>query len=541
MGQKTIFDGKIYTEPTAQARIIGGVGNNGAPSSFGNICIIDTGLGAGYGGGRGILDSGSNARPLDEHITQFNSSAEMKEFVKGGVLYDLADYLYNPTTSGAGASTVFLIKAAQTDQAQSSTAGWANAFSLVLNTKDEGLNANGVLNGSDLETGYAWRIKAGILNPAKFIFEFWLGQYRGQDGDGLELGGLTAAQAASAPKLIAESIEVADISELKAWADGNVEFTNNFEFDATSATSGVIAAGDLVTFAGYQLFTGGTELYGGTALDNVLEQIKELDNSLFLSLDNDVDAAGVDNLKILGHIQNDAEFKKFLIIGGGNDSSGFATSKTAAGTLNSRYAVMCHSGIEIPYSLNSAVLQKKSSVYMAALVCGRLAGLEPQVPLTYKNLRINKLRHVLKESERVDLIDSGVLHVRTVPQLGFVVNQAINTLQLNDYLINNDGSSPEISVERIEAQLNREIAANSRVLFIGQNLFTLTSSDLVSFTIGYLNQVLAVAGVTDGLIVDFGNVKAVRTGSTWEVTYDFQANTPINKVFHTGTIIDPTL
>ena len=41
------------------------------------------------------------------------------------------------------------------------------------------------------------------------------------------------------------------------------------------------------------------------------------------------------------------------------------------------------------------------------------------------------------------------------------MNQAINTLQINDFLINQDGSSPEISIERIEAQLNREISANS--------------------------------------------------------------------------------
>jgi hypothetical protein len=542
MGQKTIFDGKIWTEPTAQAKIIGGVGNSGSPSSFGNICIIDTGIGAGFGGGKGVLDSGSNPRSLDDHITEFNSSAEMKQFVKGGILYDLADYLYNPSTHGAGASKVFLLKAAKTTIAQSNSgATWANAFTTEFNTKEEGVFANTVLNATNLESGYSWKLKAGIVDPAKFIFEFYVGQYRGQDANSLEFGGITAANAALSPRLVAESIEVADVAELIAWGATNGEFTELFAFGGAMAATGVILPADLVTFAGFQSFTGGTDVYGGTALDDILAQIKELDNSIFLSMENDASAAGVNNLKILGHIQNDAEFKKFLIIGGGNDSAGFATSKTAAATLNSRYATLCHSGLEVQYILNLQVLQQKSSIYMAALVAGRMAGVEPQVPLTYKSLRISKLKHVLTESQRVDAIDSGVLHVRTVPQLGFVVNQSINSLQLNDFLINPDGSSPEISVERIEAQLNREISANSRVLFIGANLFTLTGSDLISFTTAYLNSQLAIAGVQDGLIVDFGNVKAVRVGSVWNVTYDFQANTPINKIFHTGTIVDPSL
>lgn len=541
MGQKTVFNGKVYTEPTSRARIIGGVQNAGAPSSFGNIVIIDTGAGASFGGGVGVLDGSSNVRKLDEIQNDFLSAADFKEFVKGGILWDLADYFYNPATNGPGASQVTFLKAAQTEPAQSSET-FTNTFDLVLNTKrDEGLVANGVLDTTDLRSGYAWTITAGVVDSAKFIFKFWLGQYRGVDADGLLFDGLTASEAAASPMLVAQSAEVSTLAELIAWAAQDENFTEFFEFDATSATTGTIVAADLTLLAGYNLFSGGTETYSGTALDELLELIKELDATIFLALENDTNAAGTNNLKILGHITNDSEFKKFVVIGGGNASSGFSTSKTAAGTLNSRYAILCHSGIEIPYILNPQIMQKKSSIYMAALVAGRMAGLEPQVPLTYKSLRITKLQDTLSEIERVDAINNGVLHVRTVPQLGFVVNQGINTLQTNNFLINPDGSSPEISIERIEAQLNREIQENARVLFIGGNLFSVTAQDLVSFTKKYLNSKLAIPGVADGLIVDYGNIKAVRTGSTYYVTYDFQANSPINKVFTTGTIIDPTL
>jgi len=540
MGKKNIFDGKLYTEPVAKSRTISGVSNTGSPSSFGNICIIDTGIGAAYGGGVGAVDSGANGRQLDDFLAEFNSASEMKNHVKGGVLWDLADYVYTPSTNAAGASKVFLIRAAQTAQAQNSST-FDGGFSLVLNTKEEGLIANGVLESTDLKTGYGWTISAGVFNSAKFVFKFYKGTYKGADTNGFLFDGLDAVTSSKAPQLVTESAEVSDISELIAWASTSPEFTQSFEFDATSAVAGVIAVADLSTFASFQLFAGGTETYSSTALDHVLDQIKELDCSIFLSTDVGANAAAASNVKILSHIVNDSEFKKFLIIVGGDVSSDFATTKTSAATLNSRYASLIHGGIQVPYILNSANLIKKTALYKAALYAGRISGVEPQVPLTYKDLRIQKEQHVLTENERVDAINSGVVATRFVPQLGIVVNQQINTLQLNDFLINPDGSSPELSVERIEAQLNREIPANARVLFIGGNLASVSKAVMESFTIGYLQSKVAEVGVSDNLIIDFSNVKAVRQGTTWFVTYDFQANTPINKIFHTGTIVDPSI
>ena len=152
---------------------------------------------------------------------------------------------------------------------------------------------------------------------------------------------------------------------------------------------------------------------------------------------------------------------------------------------------------------------------MASLVAGRMAGFEPQVPLTFKNLRVGQMNQLLTESERVNAIDHGVLHMRNVNGVGLVINQGINTLQANDFMINNDGTSPEISIERIKAQLNREITEGALQLFIGQNIGTVTSEDIRIYTKGYLTSKLAVAGQQDGLIVDFGIITVVRQGSTY--------------------------
>jgi hypothetical protein len=151
------------------------------------------------------------------------------------------------------------------------------------------------------------------------------------------------------------------------------------------------------------------------------------------------------------------------------------------------------------------------------------------------------MNDLLTDSQRVEAIDNGVLHIKNVNGIGDVVNQGINTMQNNDYMINNDGTSPEISIERIKAQLNREISAGALALFIGQPLSVVGEPDLKVYTTGYLASRLAVPGVSDGLIVDFGNISVTREGAVYYVTYEFQANSPINQIFFTGIIVDPSV
>ena len=542
MGQTVLFDGKLYTEPTVQAQTIGGVNNTGAPSSFGNICIIDTGIGGGFGGGVGCIDGGTgNSRQLSEFLQEVNSTVEMKNFVKGGILWDIADYIYNPSLNGNGATKVFIARACSTIPATSSGTTTATD-TIAIETKEEGLMCNGALDGSDLYYGYAWKLIAGTQNSSAVVMQLWRGTYRGADSAGYYYDGQDIATSAQAPLLVAQSSECTDLSELLTWAENNQNFQKYFKWGATQSTSGALVPADVATFASFQLFAGGGESYSTSGTDACLAVMDALDNSIFLATESDANATSTNNLKILGYINNNAEWKKFVVIGGGNDASDFTTNSIAkATTLNSQYAILAHSGFKVPYVNNSAIMVDKSSLYMASLVAGRMAGFEPQVPLTFKNLRVGQMNQLLTESERVNAIDHGVLHMRNVNGVGLVINQGINTLQANDFMINNDGTSPEISIERIKAQLNREITEGALQLFIGQNIGTVTSEDIRIYTKGYLTSKLAVAGQQDGLIVDFGNITVVRQGSTYYVTYEFQANSPINKIFFTGIIVDPSL
>ena len=535
MGQKTLFDGKLYTEPTSKSKIISGVRNFGSPSTSGNVLIIDTGAGAGYGLGAGVENAGGTRQITDAGVlSEFNSASEMKNGVKGGKIWDLASYLYNPHPSQNGASKVYLMRAALTAAASVTLAAGATTETIVITSKEEGTFLNGVIgSGSGLTSGYGAAIEAGTVDTAKFVLKIYRSSYRGVDAGGLLYDGITAAEAELNDILVYQSNEYATMATLTAGLDLDEGFTALFSYTAAAVTENLQA--DALT-----VFAGGTETY--SKLSEALDLAAELEFSLILCLDLADATPNTNNSLILSFIQNDAAFKKFAFIGGGGTKAAFSSiSKVAALAFDSRYGVICHHSFKVPYVLNQNVDVLKDGSYFAAAVCGLHAGMPPQTPATYKPISTGVLDHVLSENERVDAIDSGVLHLKFVRSLGWVINQAINTKQANSYLINADGSSPEISVERIIAQVNREIAEGAEPLFVGGNRFSVTASDLVTYAAGYLETNSAEAGKKDGMIINYSNVKAVRTGTVWAITYDFEANTPINKVFSTGTLIDESL
>jgi hypothetical protein len=174
------------------------------------------------------------------------------------------------------------------------------------------------------------------------------------------------------------------------------------------------------------------------------------------------------------------------------------------------------------------------------MVCGRLGGLLPQTSITFKGLRARTWRHQLTKAERETALQAGVLHNRFVPNLGYVVNQGINSLQKNTMMVNPDGSSAEISIMRIAEQLNKELVLNMRPIFVGQNLNTASPADVKAFVEGYLSNKTATK-LQDNLIISFEKVVVTQTQDYYQVTYNFVPNSPLNKIFVTGFIIDANL
>lgn len=541
MSTVVTFADKNIIEPGVYSQVKANVNVNPVPFSTGNVLIIDDGKGAGFGGGAGI--SGEQVNGLDSVYT-FTTLGDFRAFVRGGLLWDLAEYLFIPVNGAAGAPQVSIVRAAATNSALINFAftSGANGGTFAVKTKNEGAAANGVISSAKIRTGYGALMKVGVIDPTKWFIEFYEGTFKGLDNENDPYDG--QALLSSQPTVISKSVEFNNINALIAWAQSDPSFNARFYLDATTAPvgSGVLVAGDYTANNTLKAATGGTTTYNSTHFDTVLSKIGEVDYTFMLALNDGDDAQGSVNTKSLYHITQEAEFKKFIVIGGGADDTKFTQTNGSIPTaqyFDSGYAIVCHSGfkINVPWKTSKKL---KSALYHAACVCGRLAGVLPQTSLTFKGIRPKEWRHQLTKTQRETALQAGVLHNRFVPFLGYVVNQSINTLQKNTQMINPDGTSAEISIMRIAEQLNKELVLNMRPIFVGQNLNTASPADVKAFIEGYLTFKTA-SKTQDNLIIKFSDVAVRQIQDYYEVSYNFVPNSPLNKIFVTGFIVDANL
>lgn len=647
------FSNKRIIEPGVYAKTESKVPVQPSTATYGNVILIDTGSGATWGGGSGVSGEFSNGL---KSVYSFNDPNDARDFVKGGLHWDLIDYLFNPTNQDKGIDSLFLVRAATTTGASAIfnfVGSGSNGGSVTIKTKNEGKVGNGLkdetlgkstivltgpvaigdiitatvtiganpaitlgtftttttvladarngllaaiqaltpthgyvavlqgtniviyapegsgaassayvnaipitgtgtitatfpsftggANGTKLIKGYGAQMKAGIIDTAKFIVEFTLGTYHGTDQDGDDYGFITKQQAN--PIVVATSSEFDNIETFINWMKTDFDFAQSFVLSTFQINgTGSVTTADLTTYTSINLFSGGTEVYNSTDLDKVLDSIKELDNTWFLCDKYQSDAKGTQNTKILTHIKNDAEFSKFMVVGGGKDQTAFTGSSGSIGIaqyFDSTIAIVVHSGDEFTKPDGSGT-KRLDTIYVAANVLGRIAGLEPQTPATFKNIKLKNPLHLLTKSQREIALQSGVLHLRDVAQKGMVINQAINSLQKNTQLINQDGTSFEISIMRIAAQLNKELSLNLRAQFIGGNLNTASPSIVKNFIEGYLLTRTATT-ITDNLILRFENVVVKQKQDYYDISYGFVPNGPLNKMFVTGFMLDANL
>lgn len=167
-------------------------------------------LGVGFGSGiNGELKSG-----LASFVEGITTPQDLQRLTRCGILYDLAYRLFSPAQGVNGVSEVAIIRAGTTT-AGTITFPFVNG-TLVLNPLDEGTTANGEVNASDvLSKGFGVKMAASPLTAGKYVFGLFVGQWKGIDGAGLEIG-LPKSQLTKAT-LIVESPEVGSISELVAW------------------------------------------------------------------------------------------------------------------------------------------------------------------------------------------------------------------------------------------------------------------------------------------------------------------------------------
>lgn len=542
MATQISFNGAIRRLPGAYATIVSGEQNAPAALDYNTVLIIDTGLGASWGGGSGI--TGTLASNKDSVYT-FTDIDAYRNFLKGGLQWKIAEQLFFPFQGVNGVGRVMHVKAATTVAATmtlTATGGGSNGGTFAIRVRDEGIIGNGVMTSGHLDKGYAFQIESGVIDTDKWIFKIYRGAWVGDHTDGISFNEITKAN--SPELLLAESPEFDNIQELIDWANTDSTFNAYFSLDSSStvAGTGAVNDADFTSLTGYQLATGGTESYSSANLDAVLEAVRDVDYQYILS-----DKYGTTDyndalvLKQIEHIKAPTtRFKKKIYVGAGQDESEFETSLTIARSYDSEQVIAVHGESKDASIITGNGLRTFPSIYTAATVVGRKLGLPVQVPITNKRININGLGHSPRFSQQERAQDAGLLLVvQDTARGGFKVLQGINTLQDNRILFNAQGVSHSIQFEDITAQIRRELVINSEIELLGDengvNVNTLSEGRLQKWTEIYLQSRLSIPDV-DNLLLDFRDVTVTRDQDNYFVTFGIVVNNEITKIFFTGFV-----
>ena len=554
MPTKFRFGNRTIVLPGSYSRILSGRNNPPQDLDYGRILIIDSpNLNSSLTTKNGIMGgSGVNGalKTGKDSIYSFNRIQDFQEFVGHGWWYKAVEFLFKPDGTNLGVSNIDVIKPATTvNSLLTFTAAGAatGGGSFKTKTRDEGVQANGVIDGvgaaSLLTTGYAYTVDSGVIDTAKWIYKIWRGTYRGAYSDTQPYNEISETVAQNSPQLMAQSPEFDNIQDLIDWADTDEIYNLYFVKDTTSAGVGAgdVIASDVTAVVGYNVSAGGTEVYGTTDLDDALEAVADLDYNVVITTYADSTSPQTDAnvIKIKAHLtDSDTSFTKYLMLYG--DDSVLATNITAAAALDTERDILTHGGILKLASKTVAPtgLRTWSSFFHMCYQLGRMLGLEPQVPLTFKTLDVQGLQDNLTIQEQIRALDAGLLcTVFDTLVNDFVVLQDVNTLQANTVTLNPDGTSHVIQFNRIKAQLNKELKINARRDLLGDplgvNRNTLSEQAVISYVKSYLMRKIATTN-DDNLILSFQNVSVTRDQDAYSVTYEFVPNDEIRILLFTG-------
>ena len=556
MATSLTFGNKEIFEPGAYSRITSGINNQPLPLSYGNIVLIDTGVDSNFLGGAGV-----NAETTDKAYLFFDNLLDLRKVVRGGIYWGISKYLFRPSKdlNVKGVSGVYYVKAAKTTAAiitylfgheSKSTFTGGEGGTLNIQCRNEGVIGNGVEVGGELTRGFAGVMETGVLDNTKFVLKFYGGTFRGLDKDNepyTDSPSQGIAEVDSKAELLCTSIEFSILSELIEWmlTDSTFNYWFKLKNDYEIVGSGEVTNTDKVYYSDNNLAVGGTQIYNSTYLQQLLEQITELDYTFILTDQYGItNGKSVTNTTLLEHLASDSKNGEFLVIGGGQDKNEFDTVTGSTGItqyFDSDKLWVAHSAPK-KIKTNGSGFKQFTSLYKAAMTLGRIAGLPPQVPGTFKDLDMDADAHDLTEKERKIALQKGVLHTKYDSVSGmFIINQAVSSIQKNKYMVNTDGTSYEISIKRIANQLNKELVYNATSQLLrdpkGVNRGTLNPGAIIEWTKGFLSSKTA-NDQQDNLILSFQQVTCVVQGDAYLINYGFIPNFPVNKLLFTGVMLD---
>lgn len=206
--------------------------------------------------------------------------------------------------------------------------------------------------------------------------------------------------------------------------------------------------------------------------------------------------------------------------------------QTRALALNSKLVTLAYPGIYLNLTGEKKLY---SPVLFAAKLGGLACGLEPQTPLTRKVVSVLGFEDIDLEGNsiktvRESLINSGVTFGCKM-SAGYIVNKGITTIQnqANRQILGVDNMTPEISVSRIELQMQKEIRDSAASTFPGTTRLYPSRQDVVDFYKTYFNE--KVGTFLTGW--DDQSLKVWVDEDAWFGSATVYVNGPINHAFFT--------
>ena len=241
----------------------------------------------------------------------------------------------------------------------------------------------------------------------------------------------------------------------------------------------------------------------------------------------------------LNHIENDAKGIKLLV----TYAETLDDSIALAETCDSDSCIVI-SGVAKKTSKTSPTGFINHDIFVNAAYClGRIFGLSPEVPATMKSLGIDGMDIEPTDKDLENALDKGVITPYYDADLGgFVLSQAVNSLQANTHLINEDCTTYSVQAKRIIAQVIKNLQYQAKLDFWGGenavNKSTLSDAYLKAWTETLLSRLSAAPNKEDNnYLLNFKVTKIETVEDTKTVSISVSLNSEITKVFFLVTIV----
>jgi hypothetical protein len=545
MATTVIFGNKVCKLPGSYARVVSGIPRETPLASYNSFLLIDAGFGNGFDSLKGIKTQGAGKEcvfALDEEQANY--------FVKGGPLEPVITALFHPDDENdkPGISTLYLIKAASTIQGAAVTSGTPAVVSLfggkitasALKTAEHGAICNtyptDITSVANLKKGFALVCKydAGI---SKGWIEIWEGTYGGTNYGGFEVSN---TEANSAPVMVYRSKKCSNTEELVAYLNNPNSGFSSF-IEATNLTSVTSAFGS-TNIDELTKFSGGSDTYISTGADlaNILGYTLDSDYSCMMV----AEANGATNFLAvaLDHIINDAKGIKQIITAKADQEDAIILARE---NDNDVLIVTANQG-KNKSKVSSTGFIDHDALVTAAKIGGRIFGLSPEIPGTLKSLGFDGMVTEPSDTDLETMLDAGVITPYYDSDLGyFAMSQAVNSLQKNTELINDDCSTFSIQCKRILAQTVKNLVKQSKIDFWGSkgedkaaNKANLSEAYVKAWTETQLSRLSVAPNKTENnYLITYKVTKVEIVQDYINVYLAVTVNSEITKVFFLVTVL----